>query len=231
MEGKVLGVIGGMGPLATELFYHMITEKTEAEKDQQHIDMIILSHASMPDRTAALLSGDKDDLIEKLKEDVLFLQNADVAAVAMPCNTVHKLLDDLKEDESIRLPFLDMIELASQKLIDDGAGRVGIMATDGAVETGIYQEALAKHGIEATIPEEDVQREVMYLIYDCIKKNKPADMDSMRRVEEYFRKQGCDRVLLGCTELSVIKRDEALGEYFMDAMEILAEEAVRFCKS
>lgn len=231
MEGKVLGVIGGMGPLATELFYHMITEKTEAEKDQQHIDMIILSHASMPDRTAALLSGDKDDLIEKLKEDVLFLQNADVAAVAMPCNTVHKLLDDLKEDERIRLPFLDMIELASQKLIDDGAGRVGIMATDGAVETGIYQEALAKHGIEAAIPEEDVQREVMYLIYDCIKKNKPADMDSMRRVEEYFRKQGCDRVLLGCTELSVIKRDEALGEYFMDAMEILAEEAVRFCKS
>lgn len=66
---KVLGVIGGMGPLATQVFYKRIIDRTEAACDQEHIDMIILNHASMPDRTAAIRTGDTAEVFSRLLAD------------------------------------------------------------------------------------------------------------------------------------------------------------------
>ena len=87
---KVLGVAGGMGPLATQLFYRRIIEKTDADMDQDHVDMILLNHASMPDRTEAILSGNTDELYRLLLKDILFLEESNVAAIAIPCNTDRK---------------------------------------------------------------------------------------------------------------------------------------------
>ena len=74
-NGKILGVIGGMGPLATQLFYRMVIESTDAKKDQDHINMIILNHATMPDRTTAIMDGTIDKVLDKLAADAKYLED------------------------------------------------------------------------------------------------------------------------------------------------------------
>ena len=88
-----LGIIGGMGPLATQLLYKEITEKTDASCDQEHIDMIILSHAKMPDRTEAIRSGNTDGIKRLLLNDAKFLEKNGMGAIAIPCNTSHYFWD------------------------------------------------------------------------------------------------------------------------------------------
>ena len=76
-EHKILGILGGMGPLATQLFYRQIIERTEATCDQEHVDIILFNHASMPDRTTALVSGKGEELFARLMEDAQRLQRRD----------------------------------------------------------------------------------------------------------------------------------------------------------
>ena len=92
-----LGIIGGMGPAATELLYRKINEKTDARRDQEHIDLIILSHATMPDRTEAILSGKTDEIIRLLSDDISMLESAGIKVIGIPCNTSHMFLDRLKK--------------------------------------------------------------------------------------------------------------------------------------
>ena len=88
-----IGIIGGMGPMASELFYKMVTDHTKAEKDQDHINMIILSDTSIPDRTEAILNNDYEDVRNQMLEDALFLQNSGCKAIAVTCNTAHFFID------------------------------------------------------------------------------------------------------------------------------------------
>ena len=106
-ESKILGVIGGMGPLATQLFYRMIIDRTDARKDQEHLDMIILNHATMPDRTESILSGRIENLYEKLLEDAKMLESNGACCIAIPCNTSHVLIDRIQEN--VGIPIINMV--------------------------------------------------------------------------------------------------------------------------
>ena len=105
---KCLGIIGGMGPLATQTFYKMIIDMTRADSDQDQIEMIILNHAAMPDRTKAVKEGHLDELLVKLVMDARFLENGGASFIAIPCNTSHVLINRLKD--SVDIPFINMIE-------------------------------------------------------------------------------------------------------------------------
>ena len=155
---KVLGVIGGMGPLASQLFYGMVIRKTEAYCDQDHIDMIILNHASMPDRTEAILAGDMDTIIDQLDKDIAYLASGGADLAVMTCNTAHSLIDILRERTDIEL--VDMIDTAAAYLKQLGAKRVGILATDGTIKEGLYQKACARYGMEAVLPSDEMQKKV-----------------------------------------------------------------------
>mgnify|MGYP000860539593 FL=1 len=84
-----LGVIGGMGPLATVNFYERVVLNTEAKCDNEHIDMIVLNHSTMPDRTKCIIENRKTEFLESIKKDFAILENIGVEAVAIPCNTSH----------------------------------------------------------------------------------------------------------------------------------------------
>ena len=92
-EGKILGIIGGMGPMASSVFYRMLIRMTPAHRDQDHINIILLSHATMPDRTESIRSGHVDELLARLREDARFLEDSGADFIAVPCNTSHALLD------------------------------------------------------------------------------------------------------------------------------------------
>lgn len=224
---KLLGVLGGLGPMATVYFYELLTALTDAKSDQEHIDMVISSRATTPDRTAFILGESKinpiDDMIEDAKKLVAF--GAEI--IAIPCNTAHYFYDQLAA--AVNVPILNIVEESVACLKNDGVRRFGLLATDGTVQSGTYQKYCKAHDITCVIPDKNFQKMVMTIIYDQIKQGKRADMQSFERIEEHMRSLGCERLILGCTELSLIKRDEGLSDYFTDSLECLALATIRAC--
>ena len=223
-----IGIIGGMGPMASQLFYKMVTEHTAAEKDQDHINLILLSDASMPDRTGAILAHQYEGPYNQLLEDARFLEKAGCRAIAITCNTAHFFADMIADQ--IGIPILHMIrETAAAAAAECGKGeKIGIMATDGTVQTGLYQKELEAQGMVPFTPAPEIQKEVMHQIYDRIKNGQNYDPESWKKIEAEFRQAGCRKVLLAWTELSVIKADEGLADWFMDPMETLAKKVIAF---
>lgn len=226
---KVLGVIGGMGPLATQLFYKMVIENTQAHKDQDHINMVILNHASMPDRTQAILNGNLPDLLQRLETDAGILEYAGADYLVIPCNTCHVLVPELQKKTTVKV--INMIETTVDhvRAIYGESAKVGIMATDGTVKMGLYQKACRERNLEPVVPSADCQKLVMKIIYEGIKDEGDIDYDEFKQVENELREAGCDCVIMACTELSCFKEMYNLSDYFVDAMGIMAETAIVLC--
>lgn len=227
-EGKILGIIGGMGPMATQEFYKMIIEKTAAQKDQEHVNSIILNHATLPDRTEAISMGSTEDLTERIKEDAKFLEKAGACCIAVPCNTSHVVLTQVQKE--INIPIINMIERTAKRIDElKGKQKVGILATDGTVKIKLYQKALEKYGIEYYEVTEESQKKVMKIIYEGVKAGKEIDFNEFLEVEKELKKEGCTIAVLACTELSYFRVKNNLSEFYLDAMAVLAEEAILTC--
>ena len=226
---NVLGILGGMGPMASALFYKMITEKTAAEKDQDHINIVLLSDAETPDRTAAILSDDFarwQAAWDSLHEDCRTVEALGCKAICCTCNTAHYYLHQF---DDLSIPIISMIrETAKAMGRRCPGGKVAILATDGTIRTGLYQKELEKEALQAYTCSEPNQANVMHLIYDCVKAGLPADKEALAAVDAEVRAAGCDAALLACTELSVIKADEHLDDFYVDPMEVMAERAIEF---
>lgn len=226
---KSIGVIGGMGPLATQLFYRMIIEKTDAAADQDHINMVILNHATMPDRTDAILNNKLDNLMRHVEDDVAVLEKFGADYIIVPCNTFHAVIDHL---ESItEIPVINMIKETVKKIVEKyGKGaRVGIMGTDGTVKWGLYHKECEANGLIPVTPDEENQKRVMKIIYDGIKNGSPVDFKDFEAVDRQFREKKCDCAILACTELSCFNDEYDLPDYYIDAMGTVAETAVLLC--
>jgi len=227
---KVLGVLGGMGPLATQLFYKMIIEKTEASCDQEHLNMIILSHATMPDRTKELLEGRTEELFELLAKDARMLEANGAGVVAIPCNTSHVLLDRLQE--SVSIPIINMVEETVRHIADtfrEPDLRIAILATDGTINMGLYQKELERAGITPVIPNPESQKLVMKIIYDGVKNGGEIDFSDFLTVQKEIFGQECQGAILACTELSCFKEMYNLPNNYIDAMGILTEKSILAC--
>lgn len=222
-----LGILGGMGPQATQLFYQRVIDRTQARRDQEHVPTLIWSDSQIPDRTQALLTGQEASVYQQLLEDARLLANAGCTVLAVPCNTSHFFLDQLQEE--LPVPILNMIRLTARRLRDEGSPKVGILATDGTIRMELYQTACATEGLETVIPPEEIQQLVMSIIYDEIKRGEPGSREKFALIDQAMRALGCDRVILGCTELSVYRGNHGLPQQYIDAMEVLAEEAILRC--
>ena len=230
---NAMGIIGGMGSEASKVFYEMVIKRTPAKTDQEHINMILLNHADMPDRTAAIKAGDDSDMAKKalslLKEDALFLQNAGCRAFAVTCNTAHYFVH--KFEKELDIHFISMIREAAAEMAQRfPGGRIAILGTDGTLSTGLYQDAMASEGLTAEGLDDEAQAAVMSLIYDCVKAGRPADPGLTALIDDHFSAGGFDAALLACTELSVLKEQGIFGDAYIDAMDVLARCFVKFAK-
>lgn len=227
MQKGKLGVLGGMGPQATELFYRRVVELTAAEKDQEHIETLILSDTQMPDRTAAILSGDTGPVYARLLADAKFLESWGAARIAIPCNTSHTFVPRLQGE--LRVPIVNMITETAAALKTLGAKRVGILATDGTIRMGLYHAACGEAGVEAVSPPEEAQKLVMSVIYDEVKGGRPVSPGKLSAIDAALVELGCDHGVLACTELSVCEGWNKLRCSYLDALDILARRCVTAC--
>ena len=224
---KTLGVIGGLGPMATAAFLELITKMTKAVTDQEHLHVLIDSEPRTPDRTGFVLGKGGEDPYPWLLKGGRNVRTMGAEVLAMPCNTAHAFYDRLQEE--LQLPFVNMIRETAKILQTAGVRTVGLMATEGTVQTGLYQRELEGFGIRTVAPDQDLQQQVHHLIFQNIKANRPAEMDRFRAVQRSLKDKGAEVIVLGCTELSVIKKNNDIGPGFLDAMEVLAAKSVTAC--
>lgn len=222
-----LGILGGMGPQATQVFYQRILDKTDARRDQEHLPTLIWSDTGMPDRTQAILSGQTEPVYQRLLADARLLEREGCTVLAIPCNTSHYFVDRLQAQ--LHIPIIHMIRETVAAIQAMGKKTVGILATDGTVQTGIYQKELTAAGLTPVTLPERLQKTVMSIIYDEIKKGETGSREKFGEVDAWLRQAGCDCAILGCTELSVYRALHSLPPYYMDAMEVLAEQAILRC--
>lgn len=223
---KTLGVLGGLGPQATDFFYNGVIEHTDASCDQEHIDMIILSHATTPDRTTAIKTGDDKKLIESLVHDVQMLERAGAANIAIPCNTSHYYFEQMQS--AVNIPIIHMVResvrYAKKKYAN--VTKIGIMGTDGTISTGIYDEACIAEGVIPVHPSEAKQKDVMHIIYNEVKAGERGSKHLFNGVVDELVKEGCEVIILACTELSVYKRFHNVPDCCLDAMDVLIRESI-----
>lgn len=219
-----VGVLGGLGPKATVYFMDMVVDNTKATCDQEHIDMIVYNHASIPDRTSYILDNSCDNPIPYLISDAKMLENLGCNFLVMPCNTSHFMYDEIQE--SINIPLINMPKEVSNIINKDSEiKRVGILATKGTLNAKVYERYLEK---EVYYPSEETNNRVMDLIYNKVKKGIKVNKQEFYDVlEEYFDNE-CDALIMGCTELSVIVRDNDL--YFdnrlVDSLKVLVDKTI-----
>lgn len=227
MKGKILGVVGGLGPLATARFLELVVEMTDAKREQDNVDMIVYNFPSIPDRTGYILGCNLKSPLPGLKSVAQALVRQKVACIAIPCVTAHYFHKELQD--AVPVPILNGVAETVQLLKTKGIKKVGIMATDGTIRSGLLSRELDNAGIIPVIPSAERQADVMHLIYENVKAGKLADMDRFRAVQRELVDCGAEVILLGCTELSVIRRDEDIGPGFLDVMEVLARESILRC--
>ncbi len=226
---KTLGILGGIGPMSSAYFYKLIIEKTPAIKDQDHIDIVISSKASIPDRTAFILDRCKENPLPIMISEAKKLEAFGAQVIAMPCNTAHYFYEKIQDE--LNVPLLNIGELAVNEIKKRGLDCIGLMATSGTVKAGIYQEACAKLDIKCILPKSEQQEMIMDIIYNEIKANKKPSESKFFDVANTLKKQGAQAVILACTELSLIKESGILDESYIDALEILALASIEACIS
>ena len=225
---KKLGIIGGLGPLATAYFYRRVVELTNVSTDQEHIETWIGSCPDIPDRTAFLLKKSSRDPLPKMIEAGKTLRSIGCEVLAIPCITAHAFHKEM--EEGIGISVLHAIRELGACCKEKGITTLGIMATDGAKETKIYEDGLSEFGITCVWPDASGQKKVMGMIYDDVKAGKSIDQRAFKDVSRALLHDGAEAVVLGCTELSQAKAEMDLSDLYIDIIDVLASACVRECK-
>lgn len=226
-QPHLLGVLGGMGPMSTFYFCELLTVHTEAKTDHDHIDMIVSSRATTPDRTAFILGEGKEDPLPAMIGEAERLARAGAELLVIPCNTAHYFYDGLAAHS--KLPILNIIRLTVDLLRRKGYTKIGLLATEGTVRSGAYRHLCEEVGMECVSPEEEGQRIVTSVIYDAVKQNRPVDFLALGRVADSMMARGCQILVLGCTELSTVRKRLPDPERYLDSLEVLAYETIKAC--
>ncbi len=225
---KTLGILGGLGPAASVYFYQLITEHTLAKRDCDHLNLVLFSGADIPDRSEFIMGKSDRSPLPLMKEDVRKLVSVGADLIAIPCNTAHYFFDEIQASSPV--PVLNIVRETVQLAGRTGAKHIGILATTGTVMAGAYQQAAKEEGLRYSVPSEHEQATLMRIIYDDIKSASMPNFDSFYAIADTLMKKGCDALILGCTELSLIPKDERFDRYpFIDSLFVLARKCISEC--
>ncbi len=227
---RTVGILGGMGPAATVDLFDRIVRATPAQRDQDHLPILIVNDPSVPDRTAAILHGGPDPvpvMVRGLR--LLARMGADFAVI--PCNTAHYYLPQLRA--AVDIPILDMIRetVAALSQAHPQVRRVGILATAGTLAVGLYQEALTEAGCTPVTPTPEETQDLMAAIYgpEGIKTRgvTPTARSLLQAVGQALIERGAQALILGCTEIPLALAPGDLPVPLVASNQALAEAAVR----
>ena len=231
MDGRVRGVLGGMGPRASAQFMLRLTLLTPAERDQDHIPAVLWSDPRVPDRGAAR-DGTGPDLLHALVRGLRGLQAAGCGAIAIPCNTAHGWIEGMRA--ATPLPILHIVDAAAADLrrLQVPPGPVGLMGTAAPLAMRLYQDRLAALGWDCLVPEPDEMARLVTPAIALVKANRVAEAYTpLADAAALLARRGAQAVVLGCTEIPLgIAAGPAPAVPVVDTIDALARAAVHWAR-
>lgn len=221
---KTIGIIGGLGPMATVYFMELIIKMTDVKADQEHIRIYLQSLPDTPDRTDYICGKSDRNPLPYLVSSGISLAEQGADFIAIPCVTAQYFYKDL--EERIPRPVMHLVAGLIEEIKGKGIHKVGVLATNGTIQSGILQSQLIEAGIDVILPDQAGQDSLMDIIYNQIKAGKSVKLEQFLTIGNELIAKGAERVILGCTELSLIKRDHPLDNTYIDVLDILARNAV-----
>lgn len=221
-------VLGGMGTLATESYVRILDARTPIHRDQDYLNYIVVNHATVPDRTTWILDHSKPDYNLDLIEDIKQQSLLKPAFFVLICNTAHYAFDKLQAATDI--PILNMLQetVNAIKKIKPDAKKVGLLATRGTVEAGLYDHYITDAGYEEIKPTPEILDMTEDLIYHDIKESGHSDGAKYHElVRRMIKEEGADIVILGCTELSYAEEMNPETQYpVADSQSIIVDRSL-----
>ncbi|MFC5300259.1 aspartate/glutamate racemase family protein [Azospira restricta] len=198
---KIVGILGGMGPLATADFLRKLVERTPAARDQEHVPVVVYSVPQLPDRSEAILHHGPSPLAGLL-QGAAVLRRAGAGCIAIPCNTAHFWADELAARSA--LPVLHIADAVVAELAASAAAgaAIGILGTAGTLAAGIYQQRLERQGYRVVLPDAD---DLDHLLMPGIRAVKGGDLATGGRLlaaaGTALQARGAAQLVLACTEI------------------------------
>ena len=220
---RLVGILGGMGPLATVELMKRVIENTEAKRDQDHVPMFVANVPQIPDRTE-YLRGSGEDPRPVLIKLIRKLEEVGCEAIFMPCNTAHAFYEDLASSASI--PIFHMPARTVYEAKRKGISELLLLATMGTYLSGIYSELGRKYGVKVLLPKEEIRKRVHEEIYKGVKAGSLRKDE--RILKEIREEYGEVTILLGCTELSILKSEFEREFNVIDPLDVSARYLIDF---
>lgn len=225
---KTLGIIGGMGPAATIDLYKKIVEHTPAEKDQDHIHVIIDSYPQIEDRTSYILHGGKSPA-PKLIESAKRLEAAGADALIMPCNTAHYFAKDI--ERAVYIPLIHIVKCSAEAIKKKYpyVRKIGLIATTGTIKAGVYGDILKNYDLETITLNEELENNIMDCIYKGVKAGKTEEYSKLfQKCVDDIASLGAELLIAGCTEIPLLMPYIKTNLPVIDATYELASAAVKY---
>lgn len=220
---KVIGILGGMGPLATVDLFGKIVSKTKVDFDEDHIHIIIDNNPQIPSRIGYIFNSGESPLNQLIKSAVkLEMMGAD--CIVMPCITAHYFYNDIVP--FLNIGFINMVE-ETVKAIDRHC-KVGLLSSEGTSKLRIFDDFLNRYGIEFIKPDKRQQQHVTDVIYNVKKGKRHFEREGMVKVLKSMKNEGVKLFILGCTELPIAFDHMDIRERYIDSTDILARRAIEF---
>jgi aspartate racemase len=226
---KTIGILGGMGPEATAYFYELIIKHTRAEKDQEHIKVLIYSNPEIPPRTDAILETGPSPT-PLLVEGFRRLRDAGADFAVMPCVTAHHFIPEVKEQVDVHLISLldESVKWAKEEIPE--IRKAGLVASTGTIESRLFHNAFAQEGIEVLTPEAEEQEHVIEAIFGGkgIKAGftSGSPKEILVSTARVLAARGADAIIAGCTEVPLVLKDMDLPVPLIEPLRIAAQACI-----
>ena len=219
---KTVGVLGGMGPDATVDFMSRVVRATPADKDQDHLRILVDNNPQIPNRQEALLRGGEDPG-PALASMAKGLEAAGADFLVMPCNTAHAFKEAI--EASVRIPLVSIIDVTVEACGD--VETVGVLATDGCISSGVFQQALSERGKRAVMLDDAQMQALMQLITRIKAGDAGREVaGGMRALAEALVARGANAVIAGCTEIPLVLGDDMCEVPLVSSTDALARATV-----
>ena len=227
-EKIMLGIFGGMGPEATANLYKQIIRLTPAEKDQDHIPTLIYSLPQVPERTTSIRNQDTS-IISFIVDGVTRLERAGASFIAIPCNTVHYYYDYMQEAVSIQIIHMIRETATVVKELYPNAEKIGLLATSGTIESGLYEKELTQIGLNVILPDKKVLEDnVMEAVFGIKAGMENAVNETLlAEAGQHLVEKGAEVINLGCTEIPLAFNPSRVNVHVISATRVLADRSIQ----
>jgi len=219
----IIGILGGMGPLATADFFTKLIRNMNKNTDQEHNRIIMDSNSQIPDRVNAILKGSTDPTPELIKSAFL-LENAGVSIIAVPCHTAFPFIEKMKD--KIKIPIIDMVTTVIEEVVNQNLNKIGILQSKGLYKLKLYKKLFKKHLIETIELNENENLKHIEQVRVRTKENLIDDItfNHLQTAINILVERGAPQIALCCSELPLalkVPRENVIDSNDLFAKKVL----------